>query len=147
MEAFTDDLKKIAIPTAASQAHFQTAVANLNVISNAKDVANGENLPGGNIEFWPNNYGPHNSANVAGASAQHFDFGDQPGEPVDGYGCMQIHNGGAKQTVIAVNQWKSGPQADLGIGNSPGDTRDWTFTRNAANYESARLRVLARMKQ
>lgn len=147
MDAFTDDLSRIAIPTAASKARFQTAVANLDIISNVKDVANGENLPGGNIEFWPNNYHPGNSANVPGASPKHYDFGDQPGEPADGYGCMQIHNGGAKQTVIAVNHWNAGPKADLGIGNSQGDTRDWTFTNNAANHESARLRILVRMKK
>ena len=29
----------------------------------------GTNLAGGNIEFWPNNYGPNNSAKVPNASS------------------------------------------------------------------------------
>jgi len=147
MDAFTDDLSKIGIPTPASKASFQKPVKNLTVISNAKGIVEGEDLPGGNIEFWPNNYGPSNSGKVRNASATLWDFGDEPSSPVDGYGCMQVHNSGAKQTIFAVNQWKSGPNADLGIGNSSGQTRDWTFAKNARAHESARLRILVRMKK
>ncbi len=147
MDAFTDDLSKIGVPAVAAKAHFQTGVKNLTVVSNAKGVANGENLPGGNIEFWPSNYGPENSAKVKNASASLWDFGDEPSDPVDGYGCMQVHNHDARQTVLAVNQWKAGANADLGIGNSSGRTRDWTFAGNAHTHESARLRVLVRMKK
>ena len=107
MDAFTDDLSKIAIPTAGSKATFQTAVKNLTVVSNAKGVVVGTKLPGGNIEFWPDNYGPANAGKVADASTSLYDFGDERSAPVDGYGCMQVHYGGAKQTVFAVNHWKS----------------------------------------
>ena len=55
---------------------------------------------------------------------------------------MQVHNYEAKQTIFAINQWKSGPGADIGIGNSTGKTRDWTFMSNASQYEVKRLRVL-----
>ena len=147
MDAFTDDLSKIAIPTPASKAMFQAAVKNLTVVSNAKGVVNGANLAGGNIEFWPHNYGPRNAAKVKNASTSLWDFGDEPSDPVDGYGCMQVHNSGANQTVFAVNQWKSGADADLGIGNSSGQTRDWTFAKNARSFEAARLRVLVRLKK
>ncbi len=147
MDAFTDDLSKIGIPTVASKAKFQQRVANTNVVSNVNGIVTGEGLAGCNIEFWPDNYGPINSANIPNASAQIWDFGDQPSDPVDGYGCMQIHNFEAKQTIFALNQWKStGAGCNLGIGNSTSDerTRDWTFVANGASYSSKRLRVMVR---
>ncbi|WP_339733538.1 sialate O-acetylesterase [uncultured Gimesia sp.] len=146
MDAFTDDITKIGVPTFSSKAVFQTQVDNLNVVSNVTGIATGNGLPGGNIEFWSSNYGPTNSKNVPNASATLWDFGDEPGPPADGYGSMQVHNNEAKQTLFAVNQWKSGPGADIGIGNSTGRTRDWTFTSNASQYEVKRLRVLVRTK-
>lgn len=148
MDAFTNDLTKIGVPTVGSKASFQQKVANLNVVSNAAGIVTGEGLAGGNIEFWPNNYGPNNTMSILGASASLWDFGDEKSNPVDGYGCMQVHNYEAKQTIFAINQWKSGPSADIGIGNSNIDprTRDWTFTSNASQYEVKRLRVLVRPK-
>ena len=68
MDAFTDDLGKIGVPTVQSGAHFQQNVANMNVYSNVKGIVTGTGLAGGNIEFWPNNYGPANAANVPNAS-------------------------------------------------------------------------------
>lgn len=144
MDAFTDDLSKIGIPTIVSKAIFQTAVHNMNVVSNVEGIVTGEGLAGGNIEFWPHNYGPPNSAHVPNASATLWDFGDQYSDPEDGYGSMQVHNHEAKQTILAINAWKSGPKADIGIGNSDGQTRDWTFKANAAEYAVKRLRVLVR---
>jgi len=146
MDPFSKDAKKLGIPTAASKAHFQMAVKNLNVISNAEGLKTGS-IKDGNIEFWPNNYGTVNSGNVPGASATTYDIGDEPSNPVDGYGCMQVHNTAAKQTVFSINQWKSGSNADLGIGNSTGETRDWTFSRNANTYEEGTLKVLVRRKR
>ena len=81
MDAFTDALDKIGVPTAASGARFQQNVSNLNVYSNVKGIVTGTGLTGGNIEFWPNNYGPANSANVPNASGQVYDFGDEPVGP------------------------------------------------------------------
>ena len=146
MDAFTTDARKIAVPTLASDATFQQAVTNLTVASNVKGIATG-NIASGCIEFWPNNYGPANAANVAGASPELFDFGDQMGEPKDGYGCMQVHNVTAKQTIFALNQWKGGGGADLGIGNSTGKTLDWTFVSNAGTYVVKKLRVFVRLKK
>jgi len=147
MDAFTDSLDKLGIPTFASGAHFQQNVTNMTVLSNVKGIVTGMSLKGGNIEFWPNNYGPGNSANVPNASGQAFDFGDEPGDPVDGYGSMQVHNHQAKQTIFALNHWSEGKGADLGIGNAPTGNPDWTFAGNAGSYRSKRLRVIVRCKQ
>jgi sialate O-acetylesterase len=147
MDAFSDDLTKIGIPTVASQARFQTNVTHMSVLSNVTGIVTGTDLAGGNIEFWPNNYGPPNAGTVPNASPSLWDFGDQFSDPIDGYGSMQVHNHDAKQTLFAINNWKAGASADLGIGNSEGETRDWTFTKNASSYELKRLRVLVRQKQ
>ncbi len=145
MNAFTDDPGKIGLPVFGSGAHFQQNVTNLNVFSNVKDVVTGTGLTGGNIEFWPNNYGPGNSANVPNASGEVFDFGDQPTDPENGYGSMQVHNHDARQTLFAINNWSGGAQADIGIGNQPQGNPDWTFAKNAGSYRAMRLRVLVRL--
>ncbi|MDD4098795.1 MAG: 9-O-acetylesterase, partial [Lentisphaeria bacterium] len=152
MDAFTDDATKIGVPTAAANAVFQTKVGNLTVLSNVKGIQTGVNLPeAGCIEFWHHNYSPQNTKGIPGASDQLWDFGDDIGlTKPDGYGCMQVHNYAAKQTIFAYNTWKSGQNADLGIGNSPpgagsaANTRDWTFHKNASNYSLKRLRVFVR---
>lgn len=148
MDAFTDDPGKIGIPTAASGAHFQQAVANLTVASNVPGVPTGAGLVG-SIEFWPNHYGPPNSAEVPGASEELFDFGDRPGRPVDGYGSMQVHVPSEGATLFALNFWRNGGNgADIGIGSSDLDPRatDWTFARNGVSYRHKRLRVFVRLR-
>ena len=107
MDAFSQAAGKLGIPGARTKAHFQRPVENLRVISNVDGVKAVEQAKG-NIEFWPNNYQPNNGAKVPGASNALYDFGDQPSPPVDGYGCLQIHNSESRQTVLAVNSWKSG---------------------------------------
>lgn len=146
MDAFTTALNQIGVPTFESGAHFQRNVSNLDVYSNVRGITTGTGLTGGNLEFWPNNYGPGNGAKVPNASEQTFDFGDEPAEPKDGYGSMQVHNHDAKQTLFAVNHWREGSHADIGIGNQPKDNPDWTFAGNAGSYQSKRLRVLVRPK-
>jgi len=141
MKAFTKDPKKIGIPTMVSKARFQIPVEDLDIYSNVVGLSVGKGIGTGNIEFWPDNYGQKNGVSVSGASDSIYDFGDQLAPPEDGYGSMQVHHGGAKQTVFAINQWKAGNRADVGIGNSEGDTRDWTFTGSAERYSTKRLRV------
>jgi sialate O-acetylesterase len=116
----------------------------MNVLSNVPGIVTGSDLSGGNIEFWPHNYGQPNAIGIPNASASVWDFGDQYGPPEDGYGSMQVHNHEAKQTIFAINNWKAGGNADIGIGNSDGDTRDWTFKSNASSYSLKRLRVLVK---
>lgn len=159
MDAFSDDLRKLGVPAVAAKALFHQAVKNLNVVSNAEGIVTGTGLSGGVIEFWPNNYSHQNTLPVANAAGDLWDFGDQPVDPVDGYGSMQVGNAEAKQTIFAINCWNAGPNADLGIGNSPatavmpnGDanvakTRDWTFQHNNGQYSAARLRVLVRLRK
>jgi hypothetical protein len=144
MDAFTDEATKIGVPTTGSQAAFQTNLAKLNVLSNVEGIQQGQDLPGGNIEFWPNKYAPFNGANIPGASGEEFDFGDQKGPLENGYGCMQVHNHAAGHTIFAINNWNAGAKADIGIGNSPGQHRDWTLAGNGEQYQSKRLRILVR---
>ena len=79
------------------------------------------------------------------ASASVYDFGDQPVEPADGYGSMQVHNAAAQQTLFAINHWRNGERSDLGIGNRGEQNPDWTFAGNAQSYLKKRLRVLVRV--
>jgi len=145
MKAFTQNPKKVGIPTAKSGAHFQRPVSDLEVISNIKGVRTGTGMHG-NLEFWPNNYNPSNTAGVPGASSVNWDFGDTPVPPTTGYGCMQVCNWEARQVVFAINAWRSGAGADLGIGNHPGNPYDWTFSRNAGSYSYKRLRVFVKLR-
>ena len=128
MDAWTTDASKLAVPTLASGAVWQTSVENLTVQSNVEGIKTGSNLKGGCLEFWPSNYGVNNSAKVSNASDSVYDFGDSANDPADGYGSMQIHNSVARQTLFAVNHWRMGAKADIGIGNSSGRAKDWTFT-------------------
>ena len=144
MKPFTEDAKKIGIPTLASGAQFQQSVELIDVYSTVSGIETGSKPKAGNIEFWPGNYGPQNDAKVSGASSSIYDTGDTPSAPTDGYGSMQVHDTAARQTLFAINQWKAAGNGDIGIGNSEGKTRDWTFSRNASSYPAKRLRIFAR---
>ncbi|MEZ5302811.1 MAG: GDSL-type esterase/lipase family protein [Verrucomicrobiales bacterium] len=142
MDAFTGDKGKIGIPTFASGAVFQQPVANLDVISNVAGVVNGTGMAGGNIEFWPTNYGRPNTGAVPGADDATFDFGDERSAGGT-HGSMQIHNGGEGQTLFAMNNWGAdGNPIALGIGNRPTADPDWTFAANAASYSRRVLHVM-----
>ncbi len=147
MDAFTDQVSKLGVPTVASGIRWRQGVSNLNVYSNVKGVTTGRGLPKGNLEFWPNNYGTGSGPGTPTASGQTYDFGDEPSDPPEGYGSMQIHNTDAGQTLLALNHWREGSRADLGIGNQPSGNPDWTFAANAGRYTAKRLRVLVRVKE
>ncbi len=147
MDAFTDELNKIGVPTLASGASFQQPVENMVVHSNARGIPNSIGLTG-NIEFWPNNYGQANHANVPGASGSVYDTGDaiSTGTP-DGYGSMQVHVSEPGVTLFAVNHWKMNP-FDLGIGTNTQDgAPDWTFTKLSDRYPVKRMKVFVRPDQ
>jgi sialate O-acetylesterase len=144
MDAFTSDITKIGVPYFGSGEFFQQNVKNMDVFSNVGSIVTGTGLAGGNIEFWPNNYAQNNSAKVPNASSTVFDFGDQPTDPSDGYGSMQVHNHDKRQTLFAINHWSEGSRADVGIGNQSGDNPDWTFAGNAGSYAAMRLVVMVR---
>lgn len=143
MDAFTDDLKKIGIPVAKTGARFMQQVSGLTVRSNVEGVVPCTNSECGNIEFWPGNYGPINSEKIPGASSKNHDFGDMPNEQkIPGYGCMQVHNWQAKQTVFALNHWNA--DVEGGIGNAPNGKPDWTFSKNGGDYILRRLTVMVK---
>jgi len=146
MDPFTTDLNKIGVPTAATKAVFQQKLKNMFVKSNVKGVKNGEFPDGGNIEFWSSNYGAPNAVKIPGASNSKFDFGDRPSRAGLGYGSMQVHNYKAKQTVFAFNSFRAGKNADLGIGNNPKGQPDWTFSKAARKYKSAKLYIMVKTK-
>ena len=55
MDAFTDDIRRIAVPTVASGARFMQQVGNLTVRSNVDGIQAVADFDSGNIEFWPGN--------------------------------------------------------------------------------------------
>lgn len=140
MDPFTSDARQIGVPVKSSGASFQTKVSNMSVLTNVPGVRTGM-FGEGNIEFWPNNYGTRNAADIPGADNNTYDFGDEKGEPEIGYGSMQIHNFGARQTVFAYNKFSAGADADVGIGNQPGGNPDWTFSGSMKNYKTAKLYI------
>ncbi len=142
MDAFTTDVRLIGVPTFSSGAFFQQTVANLLVASNDEGLPTGA-VGEGVIEFWPSDYGGHNEAGIPGATDA-LDFGDKAAaKQGDGYGSMQVHNLGAKQTVWAINHWAAGNKADLGIGPSPSGG-DWSFANNGEGFVLKRLRVFVK---
>lgn len=144
LNSFTSDVNKLGVPTAASGAFFQQAVAGMTVVSNVAGITTGSGLAG-NLEFWPTNYNALNGAAVSGASDTLFDFGDTatPGS----YGSMQLHNAAAGQTLFAFNNWggtATATNVDIGIGNGTGANPDWTFANNGGAYSIKTIQVLAR---
>ena len=147
MDAFTNDTRRLGVPTAASGAVFQQYVSNLVVKCNVAGVSNGTFAAGGYLEFWPTDYGASNAMNVAGASSSTCDFGDQR-LTTGTHGSMQIHNAGALQTLFGMNNWGADNQTiALGIGNQSSGSPDWTFAANAGTaYGRRTLYVLVHRK-
>ena len=140
MDAFTCAAGKIGVPLTTNGAFFQRYVTNMNVLSSAPDIVNGNGLGGGYLEFWPTQYGARNSAQVPDASGLLYDWGDQP--TTGKYGSMQIHNVPAGQTLFGFNHWANlGGAVDLGIGNNTGANPDWTSEANAGLYSIKFLQV------
>lgn len=143
MDAFTDDVLKIGIPTIASGAQFQQYVTNLKIYSNSPNVEPGTREQG-NIEFWPSNYEGANAANIPGADGGKFDFGDRIS--AGNYGSMQVHDYTRGKTLFAYNRWGGGGstyQQGIGIGSYTGTNGnpDWTHVENSESYDIRRLEV------
>ena len=141
----TGQLAKTGVPTLGVTATpFQQLVSNLNVASNVPGIVTGNGIATGNIEFWGGNFSVANGTGIPGASATVFDFGDTMTS--GGHACMQIHNHGAGQVVMAYNNWgaNSGQVSETGIGNSTGAHPDWTFSSSASLSTVRNLYVLVR---
>ncbi len=144
MDAFTQEAKKLGIPSAKSGIRHQTKVNNLTVRSNVDSIPKLDNSDGGNIEFWEANYGNPNGLNLPGADRSKYDFDDQAaGDGV--YGCMQIHSWKDKTTLLAFNNFNGGGPCDIGIGNNTqGEHPDYTFMGNGGHYSTRRLTVFVK---
>lgn len=145
MDAFTDDLDGVGLPTRASGAVYQGPVTNLTVIGAVPGISPGRDLPGGWLELWPSDYGTANAAGAPGADDNLYDWGDAPTGGGD-YGSFQVHDSAAGQTLLAYNHWgaAAGTAADIGIGSAPSGQPDWTFAANAAAWSARRLEVYIR---
>lgn len=143
MDPFTNEVAKIGVPSVASGARFQQMVTGATVKTNAPGVSAGEFPEGCNIEFYPCNYGPQNAAKIPKAEMTVFDFGDAMApQNTPGYGAMQIHNWQQEQSILCFNRFGAGHNCDLGLGNSEGKTRDWTFTSSGKNASQAQFLIL-----
>ncbi len=145
MDPFSQNLNQVGVPNSGSGI-IQTYVNNLEVCSNTPEVKTGK-FEKGNIEFWPNNYSGENAKNIPGATNA-FDFGDSAGQPVIGYGSMQVHNYLEKQTILAFNNILSNKNCDLGIGNNIAKSGqpDWTFTSSGKNFKTAEMLVVGQFE-
>ena len=130
-------------PVAGVRAH----AANLKVRSNGAGLA-GKKLSGdGFVEIYFANYSPKTQGDPEGGDDRKYDFNDTPNAHGDalGYGCLQIHDLGAKTTVLAFNHFNnSSTPCDVGIGSSKGEHPDWTFARNAGDWKRRRISVWAK---
>lgn len=146
LDPFTQSLSQIGIPSQSIGRTFQQKATNLEVKSNVAGVKNGK-IDEGNLEFWFGNYSGANGANVPGASATAYDFGDEPNRDLrPGYGSMQIHNTADQATLFAYNAWSRGKTADIGIGNAPSGNPDWTFSSSGGKLAKATLLVFAEIE-
>ena len=155
MDAFTDDLSKIGLPTKRRLNDFQEYVSNLSVRAWRSDnnlrVTPGE-FSEGNIEFCWHDFGYGNSKNIPNASADVYDWGDSwnfTAKP--GYGCLQVHNYQQSQVILSVSRTGSSESklrtASLGIGNRNEQAdaeKDWTTAGNGANFTTSDLYVFVR---
>ena len=143
MDAFSKDVRKLAIPHLKTRTLLQKKVTNLTVRSNVKGVPKLTNDDGGCIEFFSLNYGTPCTLKLPGGDAEKYDFDDTLA-PDGGYGCMQVHSWKAKTTLFAINNFNGGP-ADIGIGNNTkGEHKDYTFMGNAGDYTTRRLTIFVK---
>jgi hypothetical protein len=144
MDAFTTQAEHIGLPhTPDNPVFFQTYVSNLHVLASTGANVTTGTVATGNLEFWPNSYGPANEAGIPGASTEAFDFGDDRTEGTNpGYGSFQVHNTATGETILAYNRWGAGGESCVGIGNRTTGNPDWTFANNAATYTTKNLYML-----
>ena len=161
MDAFTDDIAKVGIPSKRRDNEFQQYVTNLSVrawrSSGSLYVTTGD-FEDGNIEFCWHDYGPSNGKSIPNAKGgtDEYDWGDSFSVGKPGYGCLQVHNYSNSQTVLSVsrtgaNVITSSRTASLGIGNrtqqeSGKKDDDWTLAGNGANFTRSDLYVFVRPK-
>ncbi|MBR3222915.1 MAG: hypothetical protein IKF72_11900 [Kiritimatiellae bacterium] len=159
MDAFTDDIAKVGIPSKRRDNEFQQYISNLSVRAYRSDgnpyVTAGD-FEDGNIEFCWHDYSAGNGKNILNASGSNYDWGDNFSVGKPGYGCLQVHNYRNSQVVLSASRTGSNSitgsrTASLGIGNrsvqESGNTDDdWTLSGNGGNFTTSDLYVLVRQK-
>ena len=159
MDAFSDDLAKIGLPTKRRLNEFQEYVTNLSVRAWRSDgnlyVTPGD-FPDGNIEFCWHDFSAGNAKSIPNADANGnvYDWGDTFSTSRPGYGCLQVHNYRQSQVILSVTRAGSngGPgsarTASLGIGNRSQQAntteQDWTTAGNGTNFTTSDLYVFVR---
>jgi uncharacterized repeat protein (TIGR02543 family) len=103
----------------------QRNVSNLTVASNSSSVTTGSGLSG-RLEIWPYNYAQANSGLLPAGSASTYDYDDTPSPNSNGHGSFQVHNLTNLQTVLAWNMHRYGGPPEIGFGNAPSGSPDWT---------------------
>ncbi len=140
--SITEDLERYSLPTNFKKI-VQQRVANLDVRSNVPGVTEVTGSNTGNVEFFPGDYAQGNTLGLSGADGGQFDW-DDTARTSGAYGCMQVHNWGAKQTCWAVSHLNTGT-LDVGIGNYSTTKTDWTQTYKGVDYTSRRLLVFLKL--
>ena len=141
-DPFTQDLRKLAVPGSKVRQNIAAPIRNIGIRTNVPVLIDGDEIANGNVEFFYTNYGPKNSKGIRGASDKLFDAGDQPNRDGKlGYGCMQFHTGRG-DAIVCFNNLRGRGKADLGFGvNREGKNPDWTFSKNAGSFRSAKLYI------
>lgn len=126
VDAFTDDPTALGIPADET---FDQALDHVTVRTNASNVDEVTDAPGGKMEFWSHCYGP-------GPDGELNDSDER--SAIDCFGSMQLHRDGS--TLLAFNHWATNVDSiDVGIGQ--GSPPDWTYANNGGSYMSRRLEV------
>lgn len=145
MDAYSDKSDDMVLTAKVDARLVRQPLQKLTVRSNDASVKPLTDADGGFIEFYNCNYAGACQSTPAGGDDKKQDFNDTP-QPrkVLGYGCLQVHNIVAKETLLAFNHFNNSKvPCDVGIGTNP-DAKgcpDWTFARNAEAYKTRRISV------
>ncbi len=159
-DAHTVNRRALAFPgkLAGERFQHQRKVRNLTVRSNVAGITEVTDSDTGNIEVFCANYG-NGTTPALGLNGRTdiYDFDDTPTGSIapnqTGYGCLQVHNWGAGETLFAVDNFGGGNNIlCMGIGNRPGASQtssgaqlDYTFDQNAeTGYTLRRFYILTR---
>ena len=150
MDAFAADSDALVLRADPSAKPVRARVSNLMVRTNSPRLRTGGGGSDGFVELYMCSYSQAKMGVPDCGDARKFDCNDTPQlapEKGLGYGCLQVHDLGAKATVLAFNHFNTAAvPCDVGIGNGTGDHPDWTFARNAGDYSARRLSVWVRRR-
>lgn len=158
-DAHTPNRRALAFPgkLAGERFQHQRKVSNLTVRSNVGDITEVTDAGTGNIEVFCADYTSATTPSIGlSGRADIYDVDDTPTGSIapnaTGYGCFQVHNWGAGQTLFDVDFFGNvNNTLCMGIGNRPGASQtssgaqlDYTFDQNAGGYTVRRFYILTR---